>query len=204
MSKDLELLDRWRAGDRRAGNALFQRHFESVSRFFESKVDRDVDELVQRTFLALTEHRDQFRSQSSFRTYLFTIAKHQLYRHLRRRYRAKLDFGVTSMRDLRTTPTARLVRDQEKQLLLEALRTLPLEQQILIEMHYWEGLGFDALAEVFEIAPTTVRTRLFRSRRALREQMAELANQPRPAEASESELEAWARALAPRGRQAEK
>ena len=196
MSTDLELLDRWRAGDRKAGNALFQRHFESISRFFESKVDQDVDELVQKTFFALVEHRDQFRKQASFRTYLFTIAKHQLYRHLRKRHHKKLDFGVTSMRDLQTSPTARMVRNQQKQLLVEALRTLPLEQQMLIELHYWEGMSFDALAPMFEIAPTTVRTRLFRARRALRDRMAKLADNPRPESESEVDLEAWARDLA--------
>ena len=40
----MELLDRWREGDRKAGNELFLRHFDSISRFFESKIDhQDTD-----------------------------------------------------------------------------------------------------------------------------------------------------------------
>jgi len=49
---DLVMLDRWRAGDSAAGNALFHRHFEAVYRFFERKTDGDIDDLVQETFLA--------------------------------------------------------------------------------------------------------------------------------------------------------
>lgn len=35
---DFALLDAWRAGDDRAGNELFERHFDSIHRFFDRKV----------------------------------------------------------------------------------------------------------------------------------------------------------------------
>ncbi|MEO7731753.1 MAG: sigma-70 family RNA polymerase sigma factor, partial [Kofleriaceae bacterium] len=80
---DLQLVDAWRGGDGEAGQALFQRHFDSIYGFFETKCEADADELVQSTFLACLRARDQFRKESSFRTYLFTIARHELYRVLR-------------------------------------------------------------------------------------------------------------------------
>ncbi|MCH9683177.1 MAG: hypothetical protein K0V04_17210 [Deltaproteobacteria bacterium] len=43
MATDFELLDAWKGGDKAAGNALFQRHFDSVCRFFRSKVGEGVD-----------------------------------------------------------------------------------------------------------------------------------------------------------------
>jgi len=67
---DLALLDLWRAGDTTAGEALFQRHFDSIYGFFETKCEADADELPQATFLACLRARDQFRKESSFRTYL--------------------------------------------------------------------------------------------------------------------------------------
>lgn len=195
MNSDLELLDRWRAGDQSAGNALFQRHFDSVCRFFENKLPDDVDELVQATFLACMRGRDQFRKQCSFRTYLFTIARHELYGYLRRRQRdgQVLDFHVTSLMDLGTTPTGRMARDQDREILLHALRSLPVEQQMMLELHYWEDMDFAELAEVFKIEPTTVRTRMFRARKALRERMQ--GQGARLASTSVEDLDAWARAL---------
>ncbi len=196
MDPDLELLDRWCAGDRRAGNELFQRHFDSVCRFFQNKLDRDFDELVQTTFLACVRSRDQFRRQSSFRTYLFTIARHELYGYLRRRRRDQnIDFGVTSVADIETTARGLLDRHKEHERLLQALRILPVEQQLVLELHYWEDLSPTELAEVLDIPAATARTRLFRARQALRAQMEAQPDQATPMHRSVEDLDAWARAV---------
>jgi RNA polymerase sigma factor (sigma-70 family) len=197
MDPDLELLDRWCAGDRRAGNELFQRHFDSVCRFFQNKLDRDFDELVQTTFLACVRSREQFRRQSSFRTYLFTIARHELYAHLRRRRRDQqnLDFGVTSIADLEPTARSLIDRNKEHERLLRALRALPVEQQVLLELHYWEDMSPTELAEVLDIPAVTARTRLYRARQALRERMDALEGAPAPLHRSVEDLDAWARAV---------
>jgi RNA polymerase sigma factor (sigma-70 family) len=173
MDPDLALLDRWRGGDQAAGHALFSRHFASVFRFFEHKCRGDADELVQQTFLACVRARDQFRGQSSFRTYLFTVARHELYRHLRklRRDEERLDFGVTSIGEIVTTAGSKLARQQHAERLREALQSLPAEQQLLLEMCYWHDLEPTALAEVFDVPAATIRTRLFRARKALRERL---------------------------------
>ena len=168
---DLTLLDQWRAGDAEAGQALFQRHFDSVYGFFETKCQTEADELTQATFLACVRARDQFRAQSSFRTYLFTIARNELYRLLRTRQRRddKLDFELSSIAELVSTPGTKLARNQEHRRLIEALQKLPVDQQTLLELHYWEDMDIAALAEVFDAPAATIRTRLHRARKALRE-----------------------------------
>jgi len=195
---DIELLDAWRAGDAESGQALFQRHFDSIYGFFETKCEADADELVQSTFLACLRARDQFRKESSFRTYLFTIARHELYRVLRGRQRdgARLDFELSSIADLVSTPGTRIARNQEHQRLLAVLRQLPVEQQTLLELHYWEDMDISNLAEVFEMPHTTIRTRLHRARKALRERMAGAA--PAPALETLESMDAWARGLSRR------
>ncbi len=197
MATDFELLERWRGGDRDAGNELFERHFASICRFFHSKIDDDAEELVQATFLACVHNRDQFRQQSTFRTYLFRIARYQLYHYFRGKQRRgnAVDFGVTSLADLGTSPRSRLARSEEHERLLDALCMLPLEQQVLLELYYWEGLDNAQLAEVFEVALATIRTRLFRARKALRDQLAKLAREPNPNHATVENLDAWAHRL---------
>lgn len=194
---DLELLDRWRAGDRRAGNQLFQRHFDSIWRFFQNKIQGDVDELVQITFLACVRGRDQFRKECSFRTFLFTIARRELYRYLRKRHRDRnaLDFGVTSLADLNTTPRSKLAKRDEHKLLLRALRMMPIELQVLLELHYWEGMGTSELADIFEVKPGAMRTRLSRARKQLRETMDKMADKPLTLQTSVANLDAWAAGL---------
>jgi RNA polymerase sigma-70 factor (ECF subfamily) len=88
------------------------------------------------------------------------------------RHDAKLDFEVSSIAQLITTPASKLARRQQQVQLLEALRQLPVEQQTLLELHYWEDLGIGELAEIFEAEAATIRTRLHRARKALRDRMA--------------------------------
>ncbi len=192
---DIALLDRWRAGDEAAGQTLFERHFKSIYCFFRTKCESEVDELVQATFFACARAKDQFRKQSSFRTYLFTIARHELYRVLRERQRnnERLDFEVSSIAQLITTPGSKLVRSEEHRKLVEALRRLPVETQTLLELHYWEDLGMAELATVFEVNEVAIRKRLSRAREALKIELE--ASAPREALQSLETMDAWAKGL---------
>lgn len=167
---DAELLDRWRDGDTKAGEQLFARHFDAIYGFFETKC-HDPDELTQSTFLACVKSKDRFRGDSSFRTYLFTIARNELHHMLRTKYRKddKLDFAVSSIVDVVTTPGTKLARGQEYAHLVATLQTLPVETQTLLELHYWEELDAAALAEVFGVDAGAIRTRLHRARTALKD-----------------------------------
>lgn len=200
MEDDLHLLDRWCAGDSAAGNALFHRHFEALYRFFEHKTDGEIDDLVQETFLACLRGRESFRRQSSFRTYLFAIARHMLFGYWRRRASKPemLDFNEISVESLSTSPSHRVARKQDRAALLLALRSLPLDQQLLLEMFYWEELERDQLAEVFDVAAATIGSRLFRARQALQEQ---LGTDPAATGDQIEDFDSWAKQIG-RGEQA--
>ena len=92
MRADIELLEAWKEGDASAGRELFARHFDSVFRFFRNKVDGAAEDLTQQTFMGCLRGRDKFRGESSFRTYLFTIARKRLYTFLRDRQRKRAVF----------------------------------------------------------------------------------------------------------------
>ena len=194
---DFELLDNWRQGDNRAGNELFERYFGQLYRFFGNKVNQNVDDLIQDTFLACVQGKDRFRKESSFRSYLFAVAKNILYREFTRRSRAleKLDFTVTHLEDLGPTPTNLLARHGEQQLLIKALRHIPLEYQITLELYYWEELSGPELADILEIPEPAVRSRIRRGLEMLRARMAELATSPQVLESTCGDLERWAGSL---------
>jgi RNA polymerase sigma factor (sigma-70 family) len=176
MDPDLSLLERWRAGDRGAGEELFARHFAEIYRFFEHKLGAEADDLVQRTFLACVSARDQFRAQSTFRTYLFAIARNELHGYLRRLPQGeRVDLDSTSIAAIVSSPSRRLDRARQSEVLRACLRDLPVEQQLLLELHYWHELDAAALGEIVGAAPGTVRVRLLRARAALRERMAQVA-----------------------------
>jgi RNA polymerase sigma factor (sigma-70 family) len=188
---DVALLGRWRSGDTTAGQALFKRYFQMIFRFFSTKCAPESEELTQSTFLACVRAKDQFRADSSFKTYLFTIARNELHHHLRTKARKldKLDFEVSSIIDIATSIGSQLVRSQEHKQLLEALQHLPVEQQTLLELHYWEDIDIAGLSEIFGISAESMRARLYRARNALREQVLELA--PKQALQDDETMDVW-------------
>lgn len=196
MTSDAELLSLWNGGDTRSGDTLLARHFGSIRRFFANKVDaQTVEELVQRTFTGCIEGATRFRGDASFRAYLFGIARKTLYKHLRTHIRdaeyVDHDVGVSSVRALGQSPTSVVAEQERGVYLLEALQRLPLAQQTLLELHYWEHLGPAAIAEVLEIETGNVRVRLHRARRRLLEEMVTQDGQP----PTEDALDTLARAL---------
>lgn len=194
MHSDFDLLDAWRAGDGEAGNQLFERHFESIYRFLCHKTSRDPADLVQAVFLACVEGRDSFRGESSFRTYLYAVARKLLYKHYRDRDPGA-DFGVTSLADFGPTPSLLADKRVADRLLLEALRAIPLELQIALELHYWEQMPGPEIARVLDLAEGTVRSRLRRAKEALEQKLAELSRSPRELETTLANLDQWAHGL---------
>jgi RNA polymerase sigma factor (sigma-70 family) len=192
---DTELMEAWQAGDRKAGHELFTRHFKGIRRFFANKASGDTEELVQRTFARCVEGRDRFRNHSSFRTYLFGIARNVLREHFRRRGPDPLDPDRHSMEDSGAGPSTLLAAKQEQRLLLEALRRIPLEHQALLELYFWEKLPAPQIAEIFEIPENTVRTRIRRGKELVREQLAKLAKSREVLDSTLGGLDAWAASL---------
>ena len=194
---DRKLLDRWRDGDMSAGDALFQRHYDSLYNFFANKVEDEIQDLVQNTFTACVNNRDSFRGQSSVRTYLFAIARNQLRGYLRRLVKdhERLDYSVTSLMDLGITPRTRLDRDQEHGLLRCALRSLPLEQQELLELKYWEDMSSPELSQVLGISEDAVHARLSRARKSLAKHVEKLRKDAPQHYEPISDLDSWARSL---------
>jgi RNA polymerase sigma factor (sigma-70 family) len=192
---DLALLDRWIAGDSAAGNLLFKQYFTQLYRFFDNKTDGDIDDLVQETFTACLKGRETFQRQSSFRTYLFAIARYVLLGYWRKRAPGQSSVPVDeiSVASLSTSVGSRLGGLEERARLLDALRTLPMDQQALLEMYYWQDLDRGQLAEVFGVETATIGSRLHRARKQLMERLAT------HAPATDDKLDAWARSFSTAG-----
>lgn len=197
---DHELLLAWRDGDRRAGGMLFDRHFAAIRRFFINKAcsETEVEELIQRSFAAAVESVERFRGDASFKTYLLAIARNVLREWIRATLREGIDDHEVDefcSEHRGAGVSTRLDGQREQQLLLAALRRIPIESQILLELFYWEELNASELAEVLGVPEGTVRTRLRKAKLQLRGTIDELARTKDELDSTRSGLEGWARGL---------
>ncbi|MCX4243601.1 RNA polymerase sigma factor [Paraliomyxa miuraensis] len=198
MQDDVQLLQAWRAGDNDAGSRLLRRHFRTLFRFFRSKVGHGVEDLVQQTMLACADGVHRFRGEASFKTYLLAIARTQLLMHLRKH--ARKDKPVveleTSVADVLGSPSLEVAGKDEQRLVLHALRHIPVDLQIAVELHYWEEMRVEDIAVVVGIPPGTVKSRLHRARRLVREQIEHAEAVPQALrESTAGDLDRWAMAL---------
>ncbi|GAB4564974.1 MAG: hypothetical protein Tsb0020_15530 [Haliangiales bacterium] len=191
---DSELLLRWRSGDGRAGEELFSRYFEPIERFFLNKINDNIDDLLQETFLRCVQSRDRVVEPKKFRSYLFAIAFNVLANHLREKYRRgdEVDFENTSIFDLSPGPSSIAARRDEERLLLDALRVIPLQYQVIIELYYWESMTSREIADVLSIPSGTARTRLQRARALLEEAIGKLGRTPQLTATTNTHLDEWA------------
>lgn len=203
MQDDEALLRAWRGGDQAAGRALFARYFDELYGFFRNKLRGDVDDLVQRTLLACLEHAEDFRGEASFRSWVYAIARNELFGHWRREGRqvarhTTVDGGSEDpcVEDLSPGITDVMAEKQEQRLLLRALRRIPVDDLVAVELYYWRGLTGRELAAVWGVPEGTARTRLRRARLALEAKIEALAASPSECTSTLSGLDGWLASLA--------
>jgi RNA polymerase sigma factor (sigma-70 family) len=195
---DATLLRAWADGDRRSGAALLRRHFDALYRFFANKVGNaaEVEDLVQSTMMACVDARSRFRGDSSFRTFLFAIARNTLLKHLRdRKSDDALDLARTSLADCGLGLSTVLAVRREHELLLMALRHIGVDSQIVLELYYWEQLSANQIAEVLGTSEAAIRGRLRKAKLELRGALDGLARNGEELASTFDGLERWAAEL---------
>jgi RNA polymerase sigma-70 factor (ECF subfamily) len=89
-----------------------------------------------------------------------------------------------------------VARAQEQRLLLEALRAISVNFQVVLELYYWEDLSTTEIAAVLGVPVGTVRSRLDRARDALESAMTRIASSNELLQSTLTRLDDWARELA--------
>ncbi len=197
----MKLLSARRRGDDQAGERLLLRHYAPIERFFLNKARDSAKDLIQRTFLVLLEVRHKINAREGdgedVRRYLFGIAPNTLLTHFRsvRRTRERVDPSSHSVEDLSPGAHAWIVRNQRAQQLLRALRPLPLDQQIVLELYYWEELKARELAEILQMPEGSVRTVIRRAKQQLGLALGIIACSPAELQETLSSLDSWVRKI---------
>ncbi len=169
---DSAVLTAWLDGDAEAGAELVRRHYRSIFLFFFSKVGSDTaQDLTQTVFETLCDKRRSFRGDATVRTYLFGIARWKLV-HFHRRRREQPEAFDPSLHSLEIpdavmSMTSQLGARREEALFVLGMRELALDDQIILELKYYDAMTVRELAAVFEIPRATMADRVSKARNRL-------------------------------------
>lgn len=190
---DLELLQRWRDGDQRAGAALYTRHFPGLYAFFRGRFGQqsDVEDLVQESFARLVKNIAGFREDSSFKTYLYGIAVNVYREHIRKKTEHLEPELVSLAHASGQINTSVFSHKDEVRLLFTALRAIPIADHDLLELRYFQELRIRELAAIFGKEVSTIKSRLRLARGKLAQKYVELASAPPDRQLDDLQIRAW-------------
>lgn len=190
------LLRHWRSGDRKAGDQLLHRYVPELTVFFGRRAAQNAEELVQRTLLACTQGLGRFEGRSTFRTYLFGIARNQ-YLSFRRAEAFAAHEPITLNTSPEDGPSQLAAVRQEQVILVSALGRVEAALSVVLRKFYWEELSVDEIGRELGIPVGTVKSRLSRGRAALKHELAGARLREDVRGAALSELVSWFTARAP-------
>ena len=162
MTSDEALMLEFQGGSRAAFEELFARYRKPLYGFFRRRLNNPerAEDLTQEAFLAVIRAASRYEPRASVRTYLYGIAL-KLLAAERRKFLTSSTSGQSAT-EPRTAGTPECV------LWVRAMEMLDAPEREILMLREYEQLSYSEIAELLRIPVNTVRSRLFRSRLALK------------------------------------
>ncbi|MGZ6932078.1 MAG: RNA polymerase sigma factor [Acidimicrobiia bacterium] len=155
--------------------AIFDRHYGAIDAYCVRRLGSDGHDVSAATFLEAFRVRDRFDcDRSDARPWLFGIAGNLLRRHRRRetrRWRAYARFPTGAVVPSLADVDDRVDADVLGAALGGALAAIPLVERDALLLFAWADLSYEQIADATGVPIGTVRTRIARARRRLRERL---------------------------------
>ncbi len=156
---------------------LFDRHAGAIHRYVLRRLGQEVaDDLVSETFLVAFRKRGRYdTSRSDARPWLYGIVTRLIDGHRRaeaRKYRALARTGVDPVvADLDEEVASQVTAQSTRRDLADAFARLAKGDRDVLFLFAWQELSYEQIAEALAIPVGTVRSRLNRARRKVRESL---------------------------------
>lgn len=186
--EDAELLSLYHDGDIQAFEVLLERYRRPVFNFILRSVrDREkAEDLLQDVFLRVVQRSSNFKGQSKFSTWLYTIARNLCIDTSRKMvFRRHKSLDAPSRSDGEGAPLVDRIASSEpgvhreavgqqlQQQLAFAVEELPDEQREVFLMRQVQHLPFKEIASIVGVPENTVKSRMRYALERLREALAE-------------------------------
>lgn len=178
-----QLVAKAKAGDFDAFTQLVEKYQQRVLSLAKRMTgnEHDAEDILQETMLKAIDKLDQFRGDSSFGTWIYSIALNEGRAFLRKEQRADLqpldDFlpssGPGSPKELNEwhNPHTEMEREQVRKVLEDAIDELRAEYSIPFILRYVEEMSVKEVAKVMQLSEAATKSRILRARLFLREKL---------------------------------
>lgn len=173
-------------------HGLFRFYYRPIYYLFlrSGLAPHDCDDLAQETFLQVFRGLSSFRHDSSLGSWIYKIAINMLRRRLRHGRAAKrrgelvsldaqsdegerLEYKLVDSRGNEDSPLNFLLREEQRQRLLQAVAEMPVQMRRCALLRYDRGLKYREIAAVLDLSIQTVKSHLFQARERLQASLSE-------------------------------
>lgn len=184
---DKDLVHQVQQGNKRAFDLLVLKYQRRIMRLLSRMISdpAEVEDVAQEVFIKAYRALPQFRGDSNFYTWLYRIAINSArnWQAASRRRPFLMNeyenedgetFSLESTLTDNNTPESEMVSRQVVSTIREAIDQLAPELRTAILLREIEGLSYDEIAQMMDCPIGTVRSRIFRARAAIAEQLREV------------------------------
>jgi len=160
---DLQLVDRYLAGDATAFDEMMTRYERPVYRVCYRFVNNrdDAMDLAQEVFIKAFEHLESFRRESSLKTWLYRIAMNHCINHVKKHSQQLFIELNEYTASVRATVQSQLERSEQLDRIRQLVKSLPPKQKAILELRMNEQLSYEEIARMFGRSVSTIKTTVF-------------------------------------------
>jgi RNA polymerase sigma-70 factor (ECF subfamily) len=171
LATEQELIRELQRGGQRALGVLYQEFSSGVFAYcLKILADRQLaEDVVQETFLKVQQHARSIQKNESFRSWIFRIARNEALMQLRKRQRnGQIDDETVWEED---TPHQQLVMLERSEIVNRLLDGLKHEYKEVLLLSVYENMSYAEIADVTGATEGSVKSRIFRARKAMVERL---------------------------------
>ena len=168
---DEQLVEQLRRGNADAFGELYHRYKAHIFTFCVKLTgDRSLaEDAAHDTFLKMYHNAKTLTDPSSFRSWLFTIARNEIFKMLRKHHRNGTVDAETVWID--ETPLTFAQENETKAIMKICIDSLKVEYREVLLLREYEGQSYEQIASITGATESSVKSRLFKARKALAEKL---------------------------------
>jgi RNA polymerase sigma-70 factor (ECF subfamily) len=171
VDSDRALIDAVAGGDTQALEALYARYGSAILNFLVARLGNPqlAEEVLQDVMLAVWRSAGTFRGDSKVLTWLLTIARNRAINATRKKRPTLVELNEEiSLRDNDTGPLEHVIHQGQQAVIRDAIQQLPAGQREVLVLVFYHQMTGAEIAEILDITPGTVKSRLHRAKQTLR------------------------------------
>lgn len=143
--------------------------FTICSRVFDNK--EEAEDIAQESFIKCYQSLKQYKGESKFSSWLYTITYNTCMNHLKYKKRQTSVEDIANVADQDIIEQdhifAKLEQKEQTNLIQQALSKLELDEQMIIQLYYYEELPIKEISNILSLKIENIKIKLFRSRKKL-------------------------------------